>query len=196
MFMQSGNHKVPPLERVGGQFNIFVMLWVMLSCPVKDLRNETWGILEIFDDLWHFLRHDSWFSCQCSWASYVPSEGVNTVRSACECPNTFPGAQGEVLELSQLCNCNFVSFAWQKALSSFHWICFLLASSLICFKTQLVASGGGCSPSSVVFTPELLPPHSKNSPPPLRFQFWGGEHLASAKRRLPPAWPIVWVINH
>lgn len=43
-----------------------------------------------------------------------PSEGMNTVRPACECPNTFSGAQGEVLELNQLCNCNFVSLACHK----------------------------------------------------------------------------------
>lgn len=51
MFRQGGNDKAPPLERIGGQFNTAEMLWVMLSCPVEDPRNESGGILGIFDDL-------------------------------------------------------------------------------------------------------------------------------------------------
>lgn len=59
MFRQGENNKVPPLVRVGGKFNTVTTLWVMLSCLVEDPRNESGGILGIFDGLGHFLKNDS-----------------------------------------------------------------------------------------------------------------------------------------
>lgn len=49
-------------------------LWAF-SPLVEGLRNESGGTLGVFDALWHLLKQDGWLSNQCSWASYVPSEG-------------------------------------------------------------------------------------------------------------------------
>lgn len=50
---------------------------------------RVWGYFGFFGFFWclrSLVGHDSCCSCQQTWASYGPSEGMNIFRPMCECP--------------------------------------------------------------------------------------------------------------
>lgn len=159
-------------------------LWIF--CSVVDHAHSSGGrpqkgfggTLGFFWCLRSLLGHDCCLSCQCSWACYDASEGMNTLRLMCECPGQ-----------------EFYTWASYVREDSGR-IRSIIPHGRISYG--LFPSSG--SNPSLLLNPilcgtDILPPnvHQKTSHPSA---VWlGAANLASAKHLILLQMPIVWALN-
>lgn len=169
---------------------------------MEGLRNVSGGPLGIFDGARHLLdmtavSHTS----QHSWASYAPSEGMNTFRPTWECI----GTSLERRKFYNWASCVREEIGLIKSIISPSSICFLLAPyvaplrgsnpSLLLNKDWFSwsSSGDECSPP-LSYVNQRIHHHTQTSLLP--HFCWA---CKSGLRKTPCwfcKWPIVWVINH